>query len=113
MTYGQQVTHEAVLDALADPTRRSIVSQLARGPVTVGELAERLPVSRPAVSQHLKVLLGAELVSFEARGTQNLYRLEKAGFDELRHWLEDFWQGVLDAFETYAESPHHDRKEDI
>jgi len=112
MTYEQQDAHEAVLDALADSTRRRIVSQLARGPVTVGELAERLPVSRPAVSQHLKVLLGAELVSFESRGTQNVYRLEKTGFDELRHWLDDFWQGVLDAFEMYAENHHDDRREE-
>jgi DNA-binding transcriptional ArsR family regulator len=96
---------------LADATRRSIVSQLARGPVTVGELAEELPVSRPAVSQHLKVLMSAELVSFQTRGTRNVYRLELAGFDALRIWLNGFWQDVLDAFETYANDHEDDRKE--
>jgi DNA-binding transcriptional ArsR family regulator len=95
--------HEVVLEALADPTRRGIVSRLARGPSTVGGLAESLPVSRPAVSQHLKVLSGAGLVSYEARGTQNIYRLELAGFEALRHWLDGFWQDILEAFETYTE----------
>jgi len=96
-------TYEVVLEALADPTRRGIVRHLARGPLTVGKLAERLPVTRPAVSQHLKILLGAELVSYEARGTQNVYRLELAGFEALRHWLDGFWQDILDAFEAYTE----------
>lgn len=109
MTY--ELTYEAVIEALADPNRRSIVNQLARRPMTVGDLAERLPVTRPAVSQHLKVLLGAELVSYEARGTRNLYRLELAGFDALRHWLDGFWQDVLDAFETYTENRDDERKE--
>ena len=111
MPYGS-TSYEAVLEALADPTRRSIVSQLARGPVTVGVLAGRLPVTRPAVSQHLQVLLGAGLVSYETRGTRNVYRLEQSGFEELRHWLDGFWQDVLDAFETYSENRHEQRKED-
>lgn len=112
MTTYELMAFEVVLEALADPTRRRIVSQLARGPLTVGELAESLPVTRPAVSQHLKVLLGAELVSYEARGTQNVYRLELAGFEALRHWLNGFWQDILDAFETYTEGRSNDGKED-
>lgn len=110
MTY--ELPHGVVLEALADATRRSIVDQLARGPATVGELAGRLPVTRPAVSQHLKVLLGAGLVSYQPRGTQNVYRLEAAGFASLRDWLERFWQDVLDAFETYAQEHSPDGKED-
>lgn len=95
-------SHHDVLEALADSTRRGIVEQLAAGPMRVGELALGVPVSRPAVSQHLKVLLAAGLVSYRSVGTANHYRLEAAGFDTLRLWLDNFWQEVLDAFETYA-----------
>lgn len=101
-----------VLEALADSTRRSIVDDLANGPATVGELAAKLPVTRPAVSQHLKVLLGAGLVSYQPRGTRNVYRLEAAGFAVLRGWLDGFWQDVVDAFETYADGHSPARKED-
>jgi len=76
-----------------------------RGPAAVRELAERLPVSRPAVSQHLRVLLDAGLVDFDRRGTSNVYRLERTGFDALRAWLDSFWNDVLDAFEAYADRP--------
>lgn len=95
-------TYDDVLDALGDVTRRSILDELRAGPRTVGALAERLPVSRPAVSQHLKVLHGAGLVSFEQRGTRNLYRLESKGFEALRGWLEDFWSTALEHFVRYA-----------
>jgi len=110
MTYG--VRHERVLEALADPTRRRIVDHLSRGPMTVGELAGKLPVTRPAVSQHLKTLLEAGLVSYRPRGTRNVYRLEPAGFDSLRDWLDGFWEDVLDAFETNADQHSYGRKED-
>lgn len=93
---------ETVLEALADPTRRGLVEILARGPMTVGELAGQVPVSRPAVSQHLKVLLEAGLVTYHPRGTANVYRLEATGFDTLRTWLDRFWQEVLSAFEAHA-----------
>jgi DNA-binding transcriptional ArsR family regulator len=92
-----------VLDALGDRTRRDILEQLASGPVAVSELADQLPVSRPAVSQHLRVLREAGLVQFSSRGTKNLYRLDPTGFDELRTWLDSFWQHVLDAFVAYAD----------
>ena len=94
--------YEAVLDAIADRTRRDILEQLTRGPAAVNELAAHLPISRPAVSQHLRVLLEAGLVRYESEGTRNVYRLERAGFDTLRSWLDSFWDDVLDAFETYA-----------
>lgn len=94
--------HETVLDALADGTRRRILERLARGPASVADLAAGLPVSRPAVSQHLRVLLHADLVGYDEEGTKNIYRLERAGFDQLRSWLDDFWRDALDRFEAYA-----------
>jgi DNA-binding transcriptional ArsR family regulator len=100
------VTYGSVLDALADRTRRQILEQLVRGPASVAELATRVPVSRPAVSQHLRVLLDAGLVDFDAQGTKNIYRLEAQGFETLRSWLDQLWQDVLDGFEAYANDAH-------
>lgn len=88
----------AVLTALADPTRRAVLEQVARGPVAVGELADRLPVSRPAVSQHLRVLTDAGLVSVRAAGTRRLYSLRREGLLVLRDWLDGMWQEALTAF---------------
>jgi DNA-binding transcriptional ArsR family regulator len=104
--------YEQTIEALADPTRRRMVEQLSRGPSTVGELAGALPVSRPAVSQHLRVLLEAGLVSYRSQGTRNVYRLEPAGFDTLRIWLDRFWRDVLDAFESHADEQSMEREED-
>ncbi|MGH8774095.1 MAG: ArsR/SmtB family transcription factor [Jiangellaceae bacterium] len=86
------------LDALGDPTRRAIVELLAGGPSPVGELAERLPVSRPAVSQHLGVLKAAGLVSDHAAGTRRIYRLTPGGPAELRAYLDRFWGNALASF---------------
>jgi DNA-binding transcriptional ArsR family regulator len=99
-------TYEAVLEALGDRTRRQIVNRLRAGPSSVGELAEALPVSRPAVSQHLTVLRRCGLVSYAELGTRNVYRLESAGLGELRAWLDSFWEAVL---ERYAERVRQDR----
>jgi DNA-binding transcriptional ArsR family regulator len=98
-------TDQAALTALADPTRRSIVEALADGPLPVGELARRLPVTRPAVSQHLKVLKHAGLVSERAAGTRRLYRLDPRGLAEVRAWLDRFWDRALVAFKEAAEAP--------
>jgi DNA-binding transcriptional ArsR family regulator len=98
-------TYEAVLDALGDRTRRHIVEYLRSGPSSVGELAARLPVSRPAVSQHLTVLRRSGLVRYDERGTRNIYRLDPAGLDGLRAWLDGFWQTALD---SYAEAVRGD-----
>jgi DNA-binding transcriptional ArsR family regulator len=87
-----------VLDALGDPTRRRIVERLRRGPTSVGELAAALPVGRPAVSKHLKVLSGAGLVEHRSVGTRNLYALAPTGFAALQQWLVDTWDTVLDAY---------------
>jgi DNA-binding transcriptional ArsR family regulator len=76
------------LDVLGDPTRRAIVDRLRRGPSPVGRLAEGMPVSRPAVSQHLTVLKTAGLVSEHREGTRRIYRLEPAGIEELQRWVE-------------------------
>jgi DNA-binding transcriptional ArsR family regulator len=95
-------TYERVLDALGDRTRRQIVQVLRAGPVAVGELAERIPVSRPAISQHLRVLQACQLVDYESVGTRHLYRLDPAGIRELRAWLDDFWDGALSQFARYA-----------
>jgi DNA-binding transcriptional ArsR family regulator len=91
-------TYEAVLEALGDRTRRQIVQCLRAGPSSVGELAAALPVSRPAVSQHLTVLRRSGLVRYEESGTRNVYRLDPAGLSELRAWLEGFWEVALDRF---------------
>ena len=83
------------LVALADPTRRAIFEALREHPRSVGDLAADQPVSRPAVSQHLRVLEEASLVTVEPRGTQRFYSLKRDGIDELRQYLESFWSDVL------------------
>lgn len=92
------MSYVRVLTALADPTRRSILESLRDAPRTVGELAERRPVSRPAVSQHLKVLQQARLVRAEAQGNRRLYSVRRDGLEELRGYLESFWSDVLEAY---------------
>lgn len=91
------------LDALGDPTRRAIVEHLRRGPSPVGIIAEDVPVSRPAVSQHLAVLRQAGLVTERPDGTRRIYRLEPAGFDELRSWLTGVWDDALAAYAAASE----------
>ena len=86
--------------ALADPTRRSIFERLRGGPRSVGELAEGLPVSRPAVSQHLRALREAGLVSERREGTRRLYRVEPAGVEALRSYFDAFWTDALEAYKT-------------
>lgn len=83
---------------MADPTRRAIFERLRGGPRAVGELAAGLPVSRPAVSQHLKVLKEAGLVSERRNGTRHLYRIEPGGVSALRAYFDEFWDAALDAF---------------
>jgi len=92
------------LTALADPTRRQVFESLRRGPVSVGQLATRLPVSRPAVSQHLKVLKEAGLVSDRAEGTRRVYRIDPQGLGPLRQWLDQFWAEALEAYAEKADA---------
>ena len=98
MTYGDALT------ALADPTRRSVFETLRRGPRSVGDLARGLPVSRPAVSQHLRVLERAGLVRARREGTRNFYSVDGDGLAELRDYFEGFWDEALAAFKAAAES---------
>jgi DNA-binding transcriptional ArsR family regulator len=99
------MTYQAALQALADPTRREILERLRRGPLPVGEVADGLPVSRPAVSQHLRVLKDAGLVSEQRQGTRRLYGVSPRGLVELRRYLDGFWGEVLQAFKAEAEKP--------
>jgi DNA-binding transcriptional ArsR family regulator len=92
------------MDALGDPTRRAIFERLREGPRAVGELAETLPVSRPAVSQHLKVLKDAGLVLDRKEGTRRLYRLAPDGLEALRTYLGTFWDAALADFKAAAEA---------
>jgi DNA-binding transcriptional ArsR family regulator len=92
-----------VLDALGDPTRRTVLELLREGERPVGELAARLPVSRPAVSQHLRVLREAGLVTERREGTRRLYRVDPEGLAALRTYLETYWSDVLSAFKDAAE----------
>jgi DNA-binding transcriptional ArsR family regulator len=94
--------HEGVLTALADPTRRTIFERLAERPTTVGELANGLPISRPAVSQHLKVLKTAGLVHDEPHGTRRVYRVDLTGLVAVRDYFDRFWRDSLAAFRTAA-----------
>jgi DNA-binding transcriptional ArsR family regulator len=91
------------LDALGDPTRRAIFELLGNGPRAVGDIAGRLPVSRPAVSQHLKVLKDAGLVVDQAVGTRRLYQLDPDGVAELHNYFKRFWSDALAAFRAAAE----------
>ena len=94
---------EGAWDALGDPTRRAIVQCLAERPRAVGELADTLPISRPAVSQHLKVLKDAGLVSERAAGTRRIYRLNPEGVAALRDQLDTFWNRALETYRDVVE----------
>jgi DNA-binding transcriptional ArsR family regulator len=106
MTYG------VALKVLGDPTRRAVFERLRRGPASVGEVAADLPVSRPAVSQHLKALKLARLVADRSDGTRRIYYIDPDGLGELRRWLDRFWDDALDAFKKEVElpKPHRRRK---
>lgn len=94
---------DSALEALADPTRRSIVARLRRGPLPVGAIARDLPVSRPAVSSHLRVLADAGLVTHRSVGTRNIYSLRPEGIAELRTWLDTLWGDALTAFAAHVD----------
>ena len=97
-TYGKDQ-----LIALADPTRLAVFERLANGPAAVQEIANGLPVSRPAVSQHLRVLKEAKLVFDEQIGTRRFYRVNPAGIEAIRSYFDRFWDDALAAFKTFAE----------
>ena len=94
----------SAFDALGNPTRREILTLLEVGPRTVGELAGQLPVSRPAVSRHLRLLEDAQLIATEAAGRTTVVRLSEAGFEAARAWLDAFWDDALARFKLVAEN---------
>jgi DNA-binding transcriptional ArsR family regulator len=100
----------AGVSALGDPTRRAVFELLAEGPSPVGELAQRLPVSRPAVSQHLKVLKDAGLVTDRADGARRVYQIDPKGLGALRAWLDQFWEAALLAFQEEVERANDDEE---
>jgi len=92
------------LTALGDPTRQEIITILSKGPLPVNKIAEKLPVSRPAVSKHLKILTAAGLVAHESLGTRNLYRLHANGLDGLREYLDALWDTALNRYKLLADN---------
>ena len=103
MAYGN------ALAVLADPTRRQVFERLRAGPRPVNALAAGLPVSRPAVSQHLKVLKDGGLVAERSEGVRRIYSVRREGLNELREWLDSFWGDALEAFKLEAEKSHKTR----
>lgn len=99
-----------VLTALADPTRRSVFERVGQSPAAVAEIAATLPVSRPAVSQHLKVLKDAGLVTDSANGTRRIYRIDPRGLGALRNWLDGFWGDRLAAFKQLADQQQEEQE---
>lgn len=97
------MTYDVIFAALSDPTRRAVFEHLAHHPSAVGALAERLPVSRPAVSQHLRVLSDAGLVTVRVDGTRRIYAASPDRLAELRDWLDGMWGHALQAFADAAE----------
>jgi DNA-binding transcriptional ArsR family regulator len=97
------MAYAPAIAALADPTRRAVFERLAAGPMAVGAIARDLPVSRPAVSQHLKVLKLAGLVSDRQDANRRLYSLDPRGLDEVRSYFDRFWNQALESFKTAAE----------
>jgi DNA-binding transcriptional ArsR family regulator len=98
------MTYAMALAAVADPTRRQVLEQLRDGPRSVGRIARGLPVSRPAVSQHLRVLKEAGLVADRAEGTRRVYWIDPNGLAAIRQWLDGFWDEALAAFKAEAEA---------
>ena len=105
------MTNALALEALGDPTRRAIFEHVSQRPCAVGELAELVPVSRPAVSQHLKVLKAAGLVTEERHGTKHIYRLDPEGVGELRDYLDRFWNSAMTAFKTKVQEKEVTREQ--
>src|SRR5471030_1209626 len=102
MTYSSAAIK--AFSALGDPTRRDIFQRLASGPSAVGDLARGLPITRPAVSQHLRVLKEAQLVTESSEGTRHIYRIDPRGIAAMREWLDAHWAKSLDAFKDFADA---------
>ena len=104
-------TYAKALDVLGDGTRRKVFERLRRGPQSVGDIAAKLPVSRPAVSQHLAALKSAGLVTDRAEGARRVYSVDLRALIELRVYFEEFWEQSLEAFKSQAESKSKEERE--
>ena len=104
------MAYERAFAALADPSRRRVFERLRAGPLSVGAVAKGLPVSRPAVSQHLKVLKEAGLVTDHAEGTRRVYSIDPQGLAAVRSWLDQFWEDALAGFQAEAERKSKTKK---
>ena len=104
------MAYATALAVLADPTRREVFERLRTGPRPVNAIAQGMPVSRPAVSQHLKVLKDAGLVEERSEGVRRIYSVRREGLAELRDWLDSFWGDALDAFKAEAERSYRTKK---
>ena len=100
----------ATFAALADPTRRAILARLTRGEATVNDLASPFPISKQAVSQHLKVLRESRLVRAEPKGASNIYHIDPAGLSQMRAWLDRFWSSTLAAYKVAVEKSVEDQQ---
>jgi DNA-binding transcriptional ArsR family regulator len=100
------MAYEQIFTALADPTRRQVLNHLAAGAKSVGDIAALMPISRPAVSQHLAHLKRARLVSEQRVGTRRIYQIDKAGLTQLRSWLDAIWDDALLNLKTASETEH-------
>jgi DNA-binding transcriptional ArsR family regulator len=96
------------LDALGDPTRRAILERLLNGPMSVQKIADEFPVSRPAISQHLRILKAANLVLDQPQGNRRVYQIHPEGFETLREYFEQFWRLALEAFKKKVEEENDD-----
>ena len=105
------MAYDKALAALADPTRRAVLERLRTGPRSVKTIAQGMPVSRPAVSQHLKVLKEAGLVADRAEGNRRVYYIDPDGIGALRGWLDRFWDAALAAFQAEVEMKASEEKE--
>ena len=105
------MAYDKALAALADPTRRAVLERLRTGPRSVKTIAQGMPVSRPAVSQHLKVLKEAGLVADRPEGNRRVYYIDPDGIGALRGWLDRFWDAALAAFQAEVESNASDERE--
>ncbi|MGI9402339.1 MAG: ArsR/SmtB family transcription factor [Rhizobiaceae bacterium] len=98
------MTYQTTIEALADPTRRAIFEDLRKGPCAVTDIAKSQTVSRPAVSQHLKVLASAGLVAARQKGTRRYYSIRREGLSELKEWVEGFWTDVLENYAAHVQN---------
>jgi DNA-binding transcriptional ArsR family regulator len=106
------VTYGVVLDSLADATRREVLDLVRRRPSSVQEIADQLPISRPAVSQHLKILKDAGIVTSRAAGTRRVYTVTTDGFEVLRQWLDVMWRDALSSFASFVDNQPNDPGDD-